>query len=197
MKQTTLLCFVLYLLVDVKTIRKQVGKAVAVVGILAGLSALSGCGDKAKKVDNVSEEKSKLTAGEVTEPVVLDEGPILGGNHQLPIILQGEDPSKIFDLVEQMPFFPGGDKKLMEYLKENIRYPEALADSCVQGRVVCSFVVEKNGSISNVKVAKSLDPLLDEEAVRVVNSMPKWIPGRQNGVAYRVRYYIPVNFRLQ
>ena len=96
-----------------------------------------------------------------------------------------------------MPSFPGGDKKLMEYLSENIRYPEECEEICVQGRVIVSFIVEKDGSISNVKVAKSLDPLLDKEAVRVVSGMPKWNPGRQNGVAVRVRCIIPVTFRLQ
>jgi protein TonB len=107
-----------------------------------------------------------------------------------------ESSEEVFGVVEQMPSFPGGEKKLKEYFTENIHYPEELAESDVQGRVIVIFVVEKDGSISNVKVVKSLHPLLDKEAVRVVSLMPKWRPGKQNGVSYRVRYVIPVNFRL-
>ena len=233
-------------------IRRQLGKAVAVVGISAGLSALSGCGDKAKKVDTVSEEESRLTVGKVMvdtqqrldgdveykspvdtvivekdpatvkkrtapfqapapkeekkDPVVLDEDDEVMGRtggvdiEPVPMPNPSINPGfyeRTFDIVEQMPSFPGGTNKLMDYLNKNIRYPEALAESCVQGRVICTFVVEKDGSISDVKVAKSVDPLLDEEAVRLVSSMPKWNPGRQNGVTVRVKYTVPVTFRLQ
>ena len=104
---------------------------------------------------------------------------------------------KVYEVVEQMPSFPGGTAKLLEYLKENLRYPKELDDTCIQGRVIVGFVVEKDGSISNVKVRKGLHPLLDAEAVRVVSAMPKWIPGRQNGVVLRVKYYIPITFRQQ
>ena len=136
-----------------------------------------------KKDSAVSEEEKVLKCGEV----VVEE--------KTPSMLQSSD--ELFGIVEQMPMFPGGDKKLMEYLMENIRYPEALAETCVQGRVICTFVVEKDGSISDAKVVKSLDPLLDAEAVRVLSSMPKWIPGKQNGVAVRTKYTVPVAFRLQ
>ena len=227
-------------------IRRQLGKAVAVVGISAGLSALSGCGDKVKKVDHVSEEGSNLTVGSVmVEPVkqldgdveyrspvdtvIVDKDPATIKKRTAPfkapetkpekknsavseeekvlkcgeVVVEEKTPSMLqssdvlFGIVEQMPMFPGGDKKLMEYLMENIRYPEALAETCVQGRVICTFVVEKDGSISDAKVVKSLDPLLDAEAVRVLSSMPKWIPGKQNGVAVRTKYTVPVAFRLQ
>jgi TonB family protein len=98
---------------------------------------------------------------------------------------------------EEMPKFPGGHTKLMEFLSENVRWPKDLEDSCIQGRVVVSFVIERDGSITEVKVSKSVDPLLDAEAVRVVKLMPKWMPGKLNGEAKRTKYYIPVNFRLQ
>ena len=104
---------------------------------------------------------------------------------------------EVFGVVEQMPYFPGGDRKLMEYLLENIRYPKECEEAGIQGRVIITCVIEKDGSISDVKVAKSLDPLLDKEAVRVVSGMPKWIPGKQNGVTYRVKYTLPVTFRLK
>ena len=108
-----------------------------------------------------------------------------------------EEETKVFDVVEQMPSFPGGPSALMQYLSSNIKYPVVAEENGVQGRVVCTFVVEKDGSITDVKVVKSVDPSLDKEAVRVVKSMPKWIPGKQNGSAVRVKYTVPVTFRLQ
>ena len=107
------------------------------------------------------------------------------------------EPEKVFEVVEQMPSFPGGDKALLEYLSSNIKYPVVAQENGVQGRVVVSFVVEKDGSITDVKVVRSVDPSLDKEAQRVVKSMPKWIPGKQNGSAVRVKYNVPVSFKLQ
>ena len=108
-----------------------------------------------------------------------------------------EVENKVFDVVEQMPKFPGGDAALMKYLSENIKYPVVAQENGVQGRVTVSFVVERDGSITDVKIVRSVDPSLDREAQRVVRSMPKWIPGKQNGSAVRVKYNVPVQFRLQ
>ena len=108
-----------------------------------------------------------------------------------------EEETKVFDVVEQMPSFPGGPSALMQYLSSNIKYPVVAEENGVQGRVVCTFVVERDGSITDVRVVKSVDPSLDKEAVRVVKGMPKWIPGKQNGSAVRVKYTVPVTFRLQ
>ena len=108
-----------------------------------------------------------------------------------------EVETKIFEVVEQMPTFPGGDAALMEFLRKNVVYPVVAQENGVQGRVVISFVVERDGSITDVKVARSVDPSLDREAARVVKSMPNWIPGKQNGSAVRVKYNVPVSFRLQ
>ena len=108
-----------------------------------------------------------------------------------------EVENKVFDVVEQMPSFPGGQQALMDYLSNNVKYPVVAQENGVQGRVVVSFVVEKDGSITDVKVVKSVDPSLDKEAARVVKSMPRWIPGKQNGSAVRVKYNVPVSFRLQ
>ncbi len=108
-----------------------------------------------------------------------------------------EEETKVFDVVEQMPSFPGGPSALMQYLNSNIKYPVVAEENGVQGRVVCTFVVEKDGSITDVRVVKSVDPSLDKEATRVVKGMPKWIPGKQNGSAVRVKYTVPVTFRLQ
>lgn len=108
-----------------------------------------------------------------------------------------EPSNKVFEVVEVMPSFPGGPAALQQYLKSNMRYPVVAQENGVQGRVVVSFVVERDGSITDVNVAKSVDPSLDKEATRVVKSMPKWIPGKQNGSAVRVKYNVPVTFRLQ
>ena len=104
---------------------------------------------------------------------------------------------KVFEVVEQMPSFPGGDVALMQYLSKNIKYPPEAEEMGIQGRVICTFVVERDGSVSDIRIARSVDPSLDKEAIRVVSGMPKWIPGRQNGQSVRVKYTLPVTFRLQ
>ena len=114
-------------------------------------------------------------------------------NYNTPQELQ----EKVYDVVEVMPSFPGGQSALMQYLGNNIQYPVEAQENGAQGRVIINFVVEDDGSISHVKVAKSADPALDREAMRVVKSMPKWIPGKQNGECVRVRYSVPVVFRLE
>ena len=108
-----------------------------------------------------------------------------------------EEESKVFDVVEQMPSFPGGNGALLEYLATHVKYPVVAQENGVQGRVIVSFVVEKDGSITDVRVVRSVDPSLDREAARVVSSMPRWTPGKQNGSAVRVKYNVPVSFRLQ
>lgn len=108
-----------------------------------------------------------------------------------------EEESKVFDVVEQMPSFPGGNGALLEYLASHVKYPVVAQENGVQGRVIVSFVVEKDGSITDVRVVRSVDPSLDREAARVVSSMPRWTPGKQNGSAVRVKYNVPVMFKLQ
>ena len=107
------------------------------------------------------------------------------------------EETKVFTVVEQMPMFPGGDPALMGYLRDNIHYPTVAAENGVQGRVVVGFVVERDGSITDVNIIRSVDPSLDREAMRVVKSMPRWTPGKQNGSAVRVKYQVPVTFRLK
>ena len=104
--------------------------------------------------------------------------------------------NSVYDVVEQMPSFPGGISGLRTYLNQNIRYPAEAQEICVQGRVVVSFVVEKDGHISDVTVLRSVDPSLDKEAIRVVRNMPRWTPGKQGGEPVKVRYNVPVSFRL-
>ncbi|NOX86795.1 MAG: energy transducer TonB [Chlorobi bacterium] len=107
------------------------------------------------------------------------------------------DEQQIFTVVESMPEFPGGMGALMKYLAENIKYPSLAKESGIQGRVFINFVVEPDGSISNVKVLRGIGGGCDEEAVRVVKSMPKWKPGMQRGKPVRVSYNLPVKFTLQ
>ena len=102
----------------------------------------------------------------------------------------------LFSVVEVMPQYPGGQIAMMKYIMENIKYPEQAMKEGIQGRVTVRFIVEKDGSISNVKPVLSVHPLLDKEAVRVVESMPKWSPGKQNGKPVRVRFNVPVMFKL-
>lgn len=107
------------------------------------------------------------------------------------------EPEQVFQSVEQMPKFPGGDAELMKYIQEHLRYPTMAAENNIQGRVVVQFVVTKNGSIGEVKVIRSRDQDLDKEAVRVVKSLPNFIPGRMNGQPVNVWYTLPINFKLQ
>ena len=99
----------------------------------------------------------------------------------------------VYEVVEQKPSFPGGQEALMTYINHNIKYPE---EDCGQGRVTVSFIVEKDGSITNATIRRSVDPAFDREALRVVSSMPKWIPGKNNGRKVRVRFNVPVQFKL-
>lgn len=103
----------------------------------------------------------------------------------------------VYDVVEGMPQFPGGEAALMQYLSQNIRYPKEAMEAKTQGRVIVQFVIEKDGSISGAHVVKSVNPQLDAEALRVVNAMPNWTPGTQNGQTVRVKYAVPISFRLK
>lgn len=138
------------------------------------------CSSEATKTDDVKENAVTEKANEaeviVQEPATKDEA---------------------FAVVEQMPEFPGGMKELMTYLKDNIKYPKAAQDKKVQGRVIVQFVVEKDGTPTEFNVVRSVDPDLDAEALRVLGGMPKWKPGMQKGQVVRVKYTVPVAFRLQ
>ncbi len=117
----------------------------------------------------------------------------------VPPVMEEEEvvEAEIFTVVESMPEFPGGQTKMMEYIAKNIKYPAMARESGIQGRVFVNFVVEPDGSVSNVKVLRGIGGGCDEEAVRVVEAMPKWTPGRQRGKAVRVSFNLPVRFTLQ
>ena len=106
------------------------------------------------------------------------------------------EDGKIYNVVEKYPEFPGGMAELMKYLQKNVKYPQEAKDKNIHGRVIVQFVVNKDGSICDANVVKRVDPQLDAEALRVVNAMPRWIPGKQKGKCVRTRFTLPVTFRL-
>lgn len=108
-----------------------------------------------------------------------------------------EEDNVVFQVVETMPSFPGGDQALFKFLGENVKYPVIAQENGIQGRVICQFVVNRDGSIVDVEVVRPVDPSLDKEAIRVIKSMPSWSPGKQRGKSVRVKYTLPVNFKLQ
>ncbi len=176
--------------------RKKLGKKVAVAGIAMGMVGLSGCG--------VGKLIQPPLAG---IPVMPPEPPVMVKD-SLEKELMGkplrmtEDSiqpvkadEKVLDgVVEESPHFPGGKTALEAYLKENVKMPD---EECVTGRVIVTFNIGKDGTISDAKVTKSLSPACDKEALRVVNAMPKWHPGKLLGEARVVKYTIPVNFRAE
>ena len=108
-----------------------------------------------------------------------------------------EAAQQIFTVVEEMPEFPGGMNELLKYLAKSIKYPVIAQENGIQGRVICAFVVNRDGSIVDAEVLRGVDPSLDKEALRVIMAMPKWKPGKQRGKPVRVKYTVPVTFRLQ
>lgn len=140
--------------------------------------------------DNVETESIEINTEDDKEEVVI-AAPVEAPEEE-------EEEEVIFVVVESMPEFPGGQQALFKYLSENVKYPVIAQENGIQGRVICQFVVNKDGSIVDVEVVRSGgDPSLDKEAVRVIKSMPKWKPGKQRGKAVRVKYTVPVNFKLQ
>ena len=117
----------------------------------------------------------------------------------VPAVVEEEEPeeAEIFMVVEEMPEFPGGMAECLKFLAKNIKYPTIAQENGVQGRVIVQFVVNKDGTIVDPVVVRSVDPYLDKEALRVIKAMPKWKPGKQRGKAVRVKYTVPVTFRLQ
>lgn len=151
-------------------------------------------------VDNNTEiAEEKIEESEATTEAITvsrsSAGPVVT-EPMGPTIEEG-DEEEIFEIVEHLPSFPGGMEKLMKWLSRNLKYPASCQESCIQGRVIVQFVVNRDGSIVEPKILKSVDPLLDKEAIRVVSAMPKWEPGMQRNKPVRVRFQLPITFRLQ
>lgn len=148
------------------------------------------------EVLNVVEDDVETESIEINTEDEKDVEVVIAPPVEAPV--EEEEEEVIFMVVETMPEFPGGQQALFKYLSENVKYPVIAQENGIQGRVICQFVVNKDGAIVDVEVVRSGgDPSLDKEAVRVIKSMPKWNPGKQRGKAVRVKYTVPVNFRLQ
>lgn len=136
--------------------------------------------DEMELIDSEANEDTEFEIRDVVE--VVEEEP--------------EEDNEVFLIVEEMPSFPGGNEKIAEYLSKNIKYPVIAQENGIQGRVFVNFIINQKGEVTNVKVARPFDPNLDKEAVRVVENMPKWNPGKQRGKAVKVSYNLPINFVL-
>lgn len=146
---------------------------------------------------------SKDAKGEVTGILVIKKdakGKMFVNSHDLTAPARTpntkRDGDVVFDVVEEMPSFPGGMEGMMTFMMKNMKYPADAQKNKVQGRVMLTFIVNKDGSLKDIKVVRSVYPSLDEEAIRVVKAMPKWTPGKQNGKPVNVRFTVPIVFRL-
>ena len=162
--------------------------------------------DQVRPEDEILSQDEKEASDKVFSQTNVDNGQDDRMNFQTavnevvvekPVETPKEVTQEVFTSVEQMPQFPGGDEALMKFLSSHINYPPMAAENNVQGKVILQFVVGKDGRVGEVKIARSVDKDLDKEAMRVVKSLPKFIPGRQNGQAVPVWYSLPVSFKLQ
>jgi protein TonB len=158
-----------------------------------------------KKDEEVNEDNEIKSQEELNETkVAISIADVKGNNEESGIDIADvkqditqEVEEKPFDVVEQMPTFPGGDEELFKFLGENVRYPVIAQENGISGRVIVKFVVTRKGEVDRIEVVRSVESSLDKEAIRVVKSMPKWIPGKQNGENVSVWFTLPINFRLQ
>ncbi len=159
-----------------------------------------------KKDEEVRDEDEMKSQKDLTETKVAISIADVKGNDEAngkdiadlkQVVTQAEPVEEVFDMVEQMPQFPGGNTELMKYIAEHMKYPTIAQENGTQGRVICQFVVGKDGQVRDVSVVRSLDPYCDKEAIRVIRSMPPWIPGKQNGKSVSVKYTVPIVFKLQ
>ncbi len=161
------------------------------------LTVLTACGGGGKAPSEAPAEAAADSAGAAADTAgsaaVVTARADIGSSDQP---RAGKGRADVYDTVEEMPEFPGGNGALMKFISETIKYPEAALKEGREGRVVVQFVVESDGTVADPTVVRRLDPDFDGEALRVVSAMPKWIPGRQGGKAVAVRYTIPVTFRM-
>ena len=149
--------------------------------------------DDDEEIEEEEIQSTEDTNEAITGPVAQSSGPVMTGPS---VVGEMSDEEEIFQVVEEMPEFPGGMEALLQYLGRNIKYPTIAQEQGIQGKSIISFVVNKDGSIVDPKVEKSLDSSCDKEAMRVISTMPKWKPGKQRGKPVRVKYTVPVSFRL-
>jgi protein TonB len=161
-----------------------------------------------KPDEEVAEEEEIKTQEELNETKVAisvadvvgtdeDNGIDVAELNQNQEIAQEPVEEEVFFVVEQMPEFPGGEKALREFIAKSLKYPSVAQEMGIQGKVYVSFVVDKNGNVTKAIIARGVDPSLDKEALRVINALPKWAPGKQRGQAVSVSFTVPINFTLQ
>ncbi len=143
--------------------------------------------------DNVKiEDELKIDDTEANKTTIIDVAPVIQAQEE-----EEEEEAQVFFIVEDMPEFPGGELALRKYIANAIKYPVIAQENGIQGKVYVTFVVDKDGSISDARIARGVDASLDKEALRVVGTLPKWKPGKQRGKPVRVSYTVPINFVLQ
>ncbi len=138
------------------------------------------------------EDELEIEDTEADDATVIDVAPVVETKQE-----EEEEEAQVFFIVEDMPEFPGGELALRKYIANAIKYPVIAQENGIQGKVYVTFVVGKDGSIQDAKIARGVDPSIDKEALRVVNTLPKWKPGKQRGKPVRVSYTVPINFVLQ
>ncbi len=139
------------------------------------------------------EDEFEFESTEASDATIIDAVPVISASTDE----DDESKAEVFVIVEDMPEFPGGELALRKWIADNVKYPVIAAENGIQGKVYVQFVVDRNGGISNARIARGVDPSLDQEALRVVNNLPKWRPGMQRGKPVRVSYTVPINFQLQ
>jgi len=142
--------------------------------------------------DDVKIDDELIIDTEADDKTLIDVAPVISAPKE-----EEEETAEVFFIVEDMPEFPGGEAALRAYIANSIKYPVIAQENGIQGKVYVTFVVGKDGSVSNATIARGVDPSIDKEALRVVNSLPKWKPGKQRGKAVNVSYTVPINFVLQ
>lgn len=172
-----------------------------IIIIICGLliKGVIGCKRATEKtvLDNQN-EKNIIENVEQQDSIILSDPPVDSSQNGLKNWYQFPNSNDtIFEVAEISPSFPGGETTMFEFLAKNLLYPESMIDVCIGGKVICSFVVEIDGSITNIKVVRGVHELLDNEAVRVIKLMPKWIPGRVEGKSVRSLCYLPIIFKME
>ena len=198
--------------------KRLAGKAATIIGVSMGITSLAStamltsCNQNPQKapVENIDSTNHDIIFGEDFGDTIVppDMIPVIERDTdrivisgEMPITVTEEtshvDSEQVYNVAEEMPNYPGGFIECSNFLDEHIKYPATAKESGTHGRVVLQFIVEKDGSLSQIEVVRNVDPDLDKEAVRVVKSMPKWIPGKQNGETVRVKFTLPITFKPQ
>lgn len=187
---------------------KRINYTLVLIGLalttLLFFSSMTKIGDIKDKLDEAEQVENGVVSDNSFAHVSETEKVTLAVKNTAEIgekAVESSDPKKVFtgkvyDLVDEMPSFPGGLEELYKWIGSNVQYPAIAIDICIQGTVIVAFIVEPDGSVSNAKLVRSVDPCIDQEALRLVGQMPKWNPGKRAGVPVRVRYCLPIKFKV-